>query len=217
MTVKRLVPIAVIAGLLFAPATAVAQFDRTWKDWFGHFAVGYSGVQGDLGHILKDGWNISGGATYKPSEWPLGIVMELGYNDFGMTGDALDYFESSGGSGTIWSLTAGGIWAAKTSGKVGFNLQAGVGGYYVKGRLTEPGRICGPICDPFYPWWCWWDCVPGNVVTDSVSSTNFGYNFGAAITFELNNDSVIYLEAKYHWVDTREATKFMPIVVGYRW
>ena len=67
-------------------------------------------AQGDLGNVLEDGWNIAGGATYKPSEWPLGIVMELGYND-----------------------------------------------------------------------------------------------------------SVIYLEAKYHWVDTQATAKFMPISIGYRW
>ena len=59
--------------------------------------------------------------------------------------------------------------------------------------------------------------MPGSVVTDSVSSTEFGYNLSAAITFELSNESVIYLEAKYHWVDTKVSAKFMPISIGYRW
>ena len=60
-------------------------------------------------------------------------------------------------------------------------------------------------------------CTPGSVITDSVSSTEFGYNLGAAITFELENDWLIYLEAKYHWVDTKVSAKFMPISIGYRW
>ena len=59
--------------------------------------------------------------------------------------------------------------------------------------------------------------MPGSVVTDSVSSTEFGYNLSAAITFELSNESVIYLEAKYHWVDTQMTAEFMPISIGYRW
>jgi len=50
-----------------------------------------------------------------------------------------------------------------------------------------------------------------------VSCTELGFNLGAAITFELDNDSVIYLEAKYHWVDTQATAKFMPISIGYRW
>ena len=50
-----------------------------------------------------------------------------------------------------------------------------------------------------------------------MSSTQFGYNIAAAITFELSNESVIYLEAKYHWVDTQMTAEFMPISIGYRW
>lgn len=217
MNLKRLPLLAVIFGLVLVPATADAQFDKSWQQWFGHIAAGYSSPQGDTGNILSGGWNISGGATYKPNDWPLGIVMELGYNDFGITQDALDFYESSGGDASIWSLTAGGIWALKTGGRVGFNVQAGFGAYYSQGQLTEPGYTCGTICDPHYPWWCWWGCTPGAVVDDSVSSIDFGYTIGAAITFRLESDSVIYLEAKYHWVGTESTSTFMPINVGFRW
>ena len=216
MKLKILLPIVILGAFILAPSTADAQFKKTWKSWYGHVQGGYSMVQGDLDNVLKDGWNISGGATYKPKDWLLGVTMELGYNDFNMTSEALDFFESSGGDASITSLTIGGIWAPNLNGKIGFSLQAGIGGYYVRGQLTEPAYVCGPICNPYY-WWCWWGCTPGSVITDSVSSTEFGYNLGAAITFELENDSVIYLEAKYHWVDTQTTAKFMPISIGYRW
>ena len=36
-------------------------------------------------------------------------------------------------------------------------------------------------------------------------------------SFELSNGSVIYLEAKYHWIDTQMTAEFMPISIGYRW
>ena len=195
MHFRRVVPIALVVGLLLLPGTADAQFDKVWQEWFGHIAAGYSAPQGDTGNLLSGGWNISGGATYKPNDWPIGIVMDLGYNDFGLTRDAVDFLDSTGGNASIWSLTAGGIWSLKTGGLIGFNLQAGAGGYYSQGHLSDSGTV----------------------VDDSVSSFDFGFNFGAAITFRLPSDSVIYLEAKYHWVDTQATSKFIPVVVGFRW
>lgn len=207
----------VLLTVAMLPTQAEAQGSKPWKSWYGHIAGGYTDVTGEAGKVFNNGWNINGGATYKPSSWPLGLNLELAYNDFGMTKDAREFFEASGGDGSVGSFTAGAIWVPDLDGQIGFNIQAGVGAYYVEARLKEPGYVCGPICDPFYPWWCWWGCTPGNVITDSRSATKFGYNIGAAITFELDSGSIIYLEAKYHWVDTELATKYMPIVIGYRW
>ena len=216
MNLKRILPLAVILGLLVVPTTAEAQYSKPWKDWYVHVAGSYVLTEGDMSRAFNNGWGLSGGATYRPDNWFLGITGELGYNDFGMTSEARDFFESSGGSGSTWSLTTGLLWAPKLSGKFGFNLQAGVGGYYVQAKLTEPAYVCGPVCPP-YSWWCWWGCTPGNVITDSASSTNFGYYIGAALTWELDNDSIVYLEAKYHTIDTEVKTTYIPISIGYRW
>jgi hypothetical protein len=40
---------------------------------------------------------------------------------------------------------------------------------------------------------------------------------GAAITFEVSNDSIVYLDVKYHSVQTEFQTSYLPISVGYRW
>jgi hypothetical protein len=217
MHVKRVLPMIVVLGLMVIPAIAEAQYSKPWKDWYGHVAGSYTLTDGDLSKAFNDGWGVSGGATYRPDNWFLGITGELAYNDFGMTAEARDFFESSGGDGSIWSLTGGLVWGPKLSGKVGFNLQAGIGGYYLEARLKEPAYVCGPICDPLYPWWCWWGCTPGNVITDSKSSTEFGYYVGAAITFELASDAIIYVEAKYHTIETEVQTTYIPISVGMRW
>jgi len=55
------------------------------------------------------------------------------------------------------------------------------------------------------------------VITDKASSTEFGYYVGAAITFELAGDSIIYIEAKYHTIETEVQTTYIPISVGLRW
>lgn len=214
---KKILPLAVIVGFVFVPTDAEAQYSKPWKDWYGHIAGSYTLTQDDIAKVFNDGWGISGGATYRPEGWAIGLTGELGFNDFGMTKAARNFFESSGGDGEIWSLTTGLLWGPQHSGRVGFNLQAGIGGYYFKGRLKEPTYVCGPICDPFNPWWCWWGCTPGSIITDSTSSTNFGYYIGAAITFELDNDSIIYIEAKYHTVETDFSTTYIPISIGFRW
>ena len=42
-------------------------------------------------------------------------------------------------------------------------------------------------------------------------------NSGVGVTFELPSSSQIYIEAKYHWINTKETTQYLPIVIGYRW
>ncbi len=217
MRIRKILLVVVVGAFFVMPATADAQFTKEWKDWYGHFAGGYSGTQGDFSHIMENGWNISGGATYRPKPWPVGITIDLGFNDFNMTNDAADYFESSGGDGSVWSLTSGAIWAPKLSGSIGFNLQAGLGVYHVKGQLTEPTYGCGWVCDPWYYWYCWWDCGTGDYVTDSISTTDIGYNIGAAVTFTLDGGSQIYIEAKYHRIETEVVTEYFPVLVGFRW
>ena len=217
MTILRFTSVlATAAGLLFLPTTAEAQFDKGWKDWYGHFAAGWVDISGDAANVLQDGFNVSGGATYKPEEWPIGIIFEGGYNSFDMTSEARDFFEASGGDGSIFSATAGAIWSPKLRGSVGFAVSAGVGGYYIDASLTEPGYVCGPVCPPYWGWWCYWGCTPGNVVTDSASSFEFGFNIGALVAYELDSGSSIYLEFKWHQVQTEFTTQYMPVTIGFR-
>ena len=142
--------------------------------------------------------------------------MQLDYNDFGMSNELKEFFESSGGDFDIWALTTGVTWSPRLEGSIGFYINVGIGGYYLKARLTEPGVWCGPICPP-YSWWCYPGCVPGSVVTDSQSTTEFGYNLAAAITFQVGMGSQIYVQAQYNSVETKQSLTYVPLVVGYRW
>jgi hypothetical protein len=215
MTWKRVLPIAVVTVIL-SVAPADAQFTKSWKDWYGNFGGGFTLPQGDAADVIKDGWNLHGGATYYPEEWAVGLSMGLEYHDFGVEREILDFFESSGGDVSIWGLTAGLTWSPKLDGGFGIYVNGGIGGYRTEARLTEPGYVCGPICPP-WSIWCYPGCVPGTIITDSVSSTDFGYNLSLAITFEVGQGSMIYLEAKYTSIDTPETTELFPINVGYRW
>ncbi len=211
--------VALIGAVLAFGLTAVdveAQGRRVWKEWYGHFQGGWSMPMGDADDIAKDGWALEGGATYRPDGGPLGLWGSLGFMDHDMTREVLEYFESSGGDISVWYLTTGVSYEFDLSPSFDIGISAGIGGYNVEGRLIEPGRICGPICDPWYWWVCVPGCVPGDVVTDSESTTKFGYNLGVELAFDVGVTTQVYLQARYHVINTKEATELLPISIGVR-
>jgi len=213
---KLVTPIVLVMVALLCISSAWAQPRKSWKSWYGHIAGGYNSLSGDAGDVADDGLNINGGATYWPEPWPLGLTLELGFNKSDITSEAAAAADATGGNADIWSLTAGAVWSPDTDGKVGFQLSGGIGGYHLDADLTELGLFVGPVCSPWF-WWCAPGIGVGDVIVGSVSTTKFGWNGGIGITFELESDSVIYLEAKYHSVGTKVSTEYIPIVIGYRW
>jgi len=208
----------VVAAMFFCmmAVDAEAQGRRVWKEWYGHFQGGWSMPMGDASDVAKDGWTLEGGATYRPDGGALGLWGSLGFMDHDMTREVLEYFESSGGDLTVWYLTTGVSYEFELSPSFGIGVSAGIGGYNVEGRLIEPGRICGPICDPWYWWICVPGCVPGDVVTDSESTTKFGYNVGVEFAFDVGVTTQVYVQAKYHVINTKESTELLPISIGVR-
>jgi opacity protein-like surface antigen len=220
-----LVPFICVALLLVSTSSFAGRPDKSWKSWFGHFSGGYTVAQGDFGDYVDDDWTLAGGATYWPESWPIGIDLELAWNEFDANSGVIQAINEglppqsaqiSGGSVEDWSVTADFIWSPDT-GSVSPYIAGGIGAYYLQAELTSPGVI-------YYPPICgWWWCVPGGAVPGSIvqsseSSWNVGVNLGIGINFELGMGSQVYIEAKYHYVDSdpQEVT-YVPIMIGYRW
>jgi opacity protein-like surface antigen len=113
-------------------------------------------------------------------------------------------------------MTADFIWSPGT-GSVSPYIIGGVGVYRLEAELTSPGVIIyPPVCG-------WWWCIPGGVAPGTVvqaseSSTDAGLNLGIGLNWELSSGSQLYLEAKYHYVDSDpQETTYVPVVIGYRW
>jgi opacity protein-like surface antigen len=206
-------------------STFAGRPDKSWKKWFGHFSGGYTMAQGDFGDLVDDDWTLAGGATYWPENWPVGLDLELSWNDLDVSSDAIQAInnaleppsdELTGGGVSIWSVTTDFVWSP---GKGSFSpyIVGGIGVYRLDAELTSSGLI-------YYPPICgWWWCVPGGVGEGSIveadaSSTDFGVNLGIGLNWELTMGSQIYVEAKYHYVDSDPVeTTFIPFVIGYRW
>jgi len=204
--------------------------DKSWKSWFGHVAAGWGFQQGDASDILDDDFYLNGGATYWPETWPVGIVLDLGLSSYDFSRETIDGINDAleddgqeraitGGDAEIWALTANGIWSPG-SGGLGFYLTGGIGAYYLDAKLTTDALVYyPPICNPWY-WWCSPGGVgPGTAVVTSDSTTEFGWNVGVGLDFEVGSSgSQVFVELKYHSFDLdRATTSFVPLVVGYRW
>jgi len=212
----------------FNPSAAGARPDKDWKDVFGRFSAGIMVPQGDLNGILEDDLYLDGGVLYWPSDWAVGVEVDLGYvssdfeesviraiNDQLLPGQGT----VTGGGVDLWSTSANLVWGPDTSGKVGFYVTAGVGFDYLDAKITDDALIYyPPLCDPWF-WWCIPGGVgPGTVVVGQRDTWEMGWNAGLGMTFELENGSQMFLEARYKSSDTSpQSSEFMPVVLGVRW
>lgn len=211
-----LLPSVIAAGLLFAPGTASAQFNNPPKIWYGHVAGALVDVSGDAGQVLDDGWGLSAGATYRPDDWPIGVIFDLGYNQLEMTDRAIELLEASSGDGQIWSATAGALWSPHLRGAFGLAVHAGVGAYYVDVDPFYPGCGCKSASTRTRM-----SCARGwaakSEITVPDSSVELGFSIGALVSFEVGSTSSIYLELRYHQVQSEVETAYMPLALGLRW
>jgi opacity protein-like surface antigen len=219
VSLSRIASLLVVAGLLGA-APAEAQFEKDWKGWYGQVGLGYALPQGDAGDAIEDGLWWTGGVTYYPAEWPVGILAELAYSNHEIRSDVLEPIQPPDqridGDVTVWSLTANAVWSPRLSDSAGFYAVGGVGAYRLEATLSAPGTSSGIACDPWL-WWCSAGMLPSDLVASDESTTELGINLGFGVTFEVGLGSEIYLELRYHRIDTPETTELLPFIIGYRW
>jgi len=229
MVRKAVITLACSVLLLSAGLTQAARPDKDWKEWFGNFAIGYAGIDGDEGgEAFNDDWYFEGGATLWPDSSPVGLSLNVSYSEYDaknsvvqLINDAIDDNgggrPATGGDATLWGFTADAVWGTRSKGSVDFSVSAGAGMYYYKTHLTTSSLVVyPPICG-------WWWCLPGGVGTGTTALTSnsdweWGWNVGVGLTFEVGSTgSQIFLEAKYHEIQTDRDVEITPIVIGYRW
>ena len=217
---KKTALVLVVLALLAAPA--YAQADK--KPLSGYIGGGYSSTEGTTADFLTDGWNISGGVIIRPRpEAPFAFRADFGYNNWDATRELLDFADQGAGGlvqiddgwGSIFSITADAL--LEFGGKsVGGYVGAGIGGYRRYVQLTEEVLVGGIWCDP---WWgyCYEGVAPGDLIVADDKLTKFGYNGALGVTFNMPSGSQMFIEARYHHMDSKTPTEYVPFIFGFRW
>jgi hypothetical protein len=212
---KFLLLLFVALPLLVTPAEALPKKNRSWT---GNMGIGYTVPNDVIDELMASGFNLAVGATWKPRRSPVGLWTGLGYNGWDVNGRTLDSIGVMNGDLRIWSITGGVVWPIETKKAVDVEFSAGFGFYRVQVELLNPSfDIVPPGC---FSWWGWCQgpvTVPVADVVGSADSIRTGWDIGMAISFTLHNQSEIYIQAKFHRINTKEKTEFIPITVGYRW
>ena len=217
--------LALAAALILVPA-AYAQgpyssyygpyYSQDQLPWHGYVLGGFSQPVGNANNVLQGGWDVGGGAIYRPSGSPLALRLELNYS----SNNATDQTLSQGAQQTGLAVTGGwaDLWSATVNAELRFPLGkgiygyvvGGVGGYYTQLNIQGYGGY-GYVCS----WWggCYVGPGWGTVYNDT---TKFGWNAGAGASFQLRNGMVMFVEARYNAVQLSQTLAYVPVTVGIR-
>ena len=220
-----------LLALLAAPAHAGGRPDGSSRSWFGQINTGWAFPTGDSGDYLKDDWTFGGGAMYWPSDWSIGIGLDVNYVKMDLSSKAIGEIndlinqdptndgEITGGDVENWQFALNGVWSLGPQTDSGFYLTGGISWNRVTGRVTNTGLVYyPPICDPWF-WWCVPGGIgPGTIVAGKQDTDEFGWNVGAGYSFDTGYGGKVFVEARYQQIQfDGDNIEYIPLTVGYRW
>jgi hypothetical protein len=210
----------VVLGVL-AVATAVPASADAGDPIRGYVAGGYAQPLGAADDSLSGGFNIAGGMVWSPNpSGPFGLRADFGFNLWNAQQSAIDNFAGAGsavvdgGYASMFSLTVDALWQFGKPEHVGGYVGLGIGGYRRYAALTNEVLVPGYICDPYWGY-CYNAVTTGSQVIADDTLTKFGLNASVGLVFPVGGGEM-YVEARYHYIDTTKTTEYLPIVLGYR-
>ena len=220
-----------LIAALSAPAHAGGRPDGSSRNWFGQIGTGWAFPNGNSGDYLDDDWTFGGGAIYWPSDWAIGIGIDVNYATFDLSNRAISEIndlinqdpgndgEITGGDVDNWQIALNGTWSLGPKTDSGLYLTGGISWNSITGRITETGLVYyPPICDPWF-WWCRPGGVgPGTIIVGKQDTDEFGWSVGAGYSFDTRSGGKVFVEARYQQIELgNDKLKYIPLTVGYRW
>jgi len=203
-----------LGAVLVGMSTAYAQENSPVR-WY--MMGGFNTPVGGTADVLSTGWNFGGGLTWRQPGRPFGVRLEFDYSDNGASGKFINSHSSNvlridGGWADVWSITVDPEFQHLFTDTMYGYVVGGIGAYYVSAALTQYGY--GYICDP---WWGYCYIGTGQAIVASNSSTNFGWNAGAGVSFRLQGGTSLFIEARYNYIDTSpQKFEYIPVVIGLK-
>jgi opacity protein-like surface antigen len=194
------------------------QSPRGPGNFYIGLAAGASMPSGEFRNDYRDGWNAAVPIGWRPANSPLGMRLDVSYSKWGgATVDGVKLQSAAVWDGMLDATVDMPFGANRTS---SFYLIGGGGVHYFPSYGSEsystptPGDSTRTPPPPGgYPQ------VNSTVTTSEPSSTTrFGLNGGAGISFGLPQRSALFMETRYVTVFTKnERTNYWPLVAGIRW
>jgi len=164
------------------------------------------------------GFNITAGAGVNLTP-NFGLIGEFGFNNLGLTRQALSLAGVPDGSTRIYSLTLNPIVHLNPRGRFDAYVVGG-GGYYRRTvEFTAPSVATVTAFDPFFGVFYPAD-IATHTVLGSFSQNKGGLNVGAGLSFKVKEDgnAKIFAESRYHYIYTSpRRTQILPVTFGLRW
>jgi Outer membrane protein beta-barrel domain len=188
----------------------------------GFVSAGYSITNGTAHNYLQDGWIVSGGVRWIPQpDNPWALDLELHYSGYDATknlvnlGRQVDTERIDSGDGSIFGVNTNLVYRMHTVWRGYAYLTAGIGEYWRTIRLSETVLVGGTYCDP---WWgfCYPGVYPGQSVVHDHTTGRFAWNAGIGFDFPLSDAGSWFIDVRFHQMQTKTATEFIPIQVGFR-
>lgn len=200
---------------------AKQQSPRAPGNFYIGLAAGASMPSGEFRNAYQDGWAASVPIGWKPANSPLGVRFDLAYSKWG--GETIDGVKL--GSAAVWD----GMLDATLDMPLGANrastfyLVGGGGIHYFPEYGGESYAVTqtttGDSTKPPPPGGGGYPQINSVVTVENRSSTTrFGLNGGAGLSFALPQRSSLFIETRYVTVFTQnERTNYWPLVGGIRW
>lgn len=210
------------AGMALALVSSAASIGgaqyQAKKSSAGNFSIGLAAgasiPSGELRSDYRDGWSAAVPIGWRPANGPLGMRLDIAYSRWGgATVDGVKLQSAAVWDGMLDATVDMPFGAHKSS---SFYLVGGGGLHYFPSYGGESYAITG---DTTYQ-------PPGgypqiNTVVaneERSSTTRFGLNGGAGLSYGLPQGSALFVETRYVTVFTKnERTNYWPLVGGVRW
>lgn len=195
-----------------APAVLMAQETPRFAFDVG---AGFTQPLGSTGAQLDRGWNITGGAGVNFNQF-LGLMVDVGYNRFGINGPTLNNLGFPGGNDNIFSATLDPVVHLTPRGYADVYLTGGGGYYRLNQEFTAPG-VAGVVgYDPFFGFYQ--GLVPTTQVLSSYTANKAGVDAGIGIAIGTKWHGKVFAEAKWNRVfaGNNRYVDYIPVTVGFR-
>jgi hypothetical protein len=176
---------------------------------------GFTTAVGNTGRHLDTGWDLRGGGGVNFSPY-FGVMLNLGYDHFGINSTTLNAIGVPGGDMQIFSARLDPIVHLNPKGHFDVYLTGGGGLYHRYQEFTQPAVAVTTGFDPFFGFFP--VAFPAQQILASYSVNKPGIDAGAGIAFGSKWHGKFFAEARYNRIFMRNShTDFIPATFGFRW